>query len=82
MDESETSQRAGESPQGSDKYATMEKNNHALLISFFPDEPPLVKFAAREEFSAVQGVEVLNPVIRIITRPAPNGRHDESSGRL
>lgn len=82
MDDSENSQHAEDLPQATDRYATMENNNHALLISFFSDEPPSFTFATREEFSAVQGVEVLNPVIRIIARPVPINRNDESSGRL
>jgi len=82
MDDSETSQRAGEFPRAADRYVAMDYNNHALLTSFFPDESPLFSVAARAEFSMAQGVELLNPVIRIIAQPAPINRNDGSSRGL
>ena len=82
MDDMTNSQPAEEPPRASDRYVNMEYNNHALLTSFFPDESPLVTAPAREEFSVAQGVEVLNPVIKLIAQPAPITWIDKSSGRL
>ena len=83
MDDSVNSQPAEVPPQASDRYATMENNNHALLTSFFPDESPVVTAPTREEFSAAEGVEVLNSVIRIVAKKAnPNSKSDQSPGSL
>lgn len=83
MDDLVNSQPSGEFPQPSDRYVTMENNNHALLTSFFPDESPLVTAPTRQEFSAAEGVEVLNSVIRIIAKKAnPNTKSDQSPGSL